>query len=58
MTAVRPFDFASDNNVGTHPRILAALTECNRGSTTPYGMDELSSQVNARYSEIFEREVL
>jgi threonine aldolase len=57
VTAVKPFDFGSDNNVGTDPRILAALTECNRGSTTPYGMDELSSQVNARYSEIFEREV-
>jgi threonine aldolase len=57
VTAARPFDFASDNAVGTHPRILAALTECNRGSTTPYGMDELSTQVNARYSEIFERDV-
>jgi threonine aldolase len=57
VTAVQPFDFASDNAVGTDPRILAALTGCNGGSTTPYGMDELSTQVNARYSQIFEREV-
>jgi threonine aldolase len=53
----RPFDFASDNAVGVDARIVAALVECNHGATTPYGMDELSSQVNALYSNIFEREV-
>ncbi len=31
--------FASDNNAGTHPEVLAALAEANAGHTTAYGDD-------------------
>jgi threonine aldolase len=53
---IRPFDFASDNAAGVDARIFAALAECNPGTAPPYGVDELSSQINALYSDIFERE--
>jgi threonine aldolase len=54
--AIAPFDFASDNAVGVDPRILRALSECNEGSTTAYGFDELSVRVNRIYSNLFEHE--
>jgi threonine aldolase len=55
MRPGRPFDFASDNAVGVDPRILAALSDCNHGATTPYGVDDLSMRLNAAYSDVFER---
>ena len=54
--AIPPFDFSSDNAVGADPRILKALGECNEGSTTAYGFDELSVEVNRIYSALFEHE--
>lgn len=54
--AVPSFDFASDNAVGADARILRALGECNQGSTMPYGLDELSIQVNRVYSDLFQHE--
>ena len=31
--------FASDNNAGAHPEVLAALAEVNLGHVTGYGDD-------------------
>lgn len=57
MMASRRYAFASDNTACVDTRILAALIECNSGVAPPYGADELSAQINAICSEIFEREV-
>lgn len=47
----------SDNAAGTDPRILAALQDCNQDVAAPYGDDELSARLDARFSELFERQV-
>jgi threonine aldolase len=54
--ATRPYDFGSDNAAGVDRRILAALAACNDGVATAYGVDAVSEQVNARYSQVFEHE--
>ena len=49
--------FRSDNDWGASPQILAALAECNDGPARPYGADEWTARVEARFSEVFERPV-
>jgi threonine aldolase len=36
--------FASDNNAGTHPEILKAITECNEGHVIGYGDDPYTEE--------------
>ncbi len=50
-------DFTSDNITGVCPEIMAALLACNEGRQASYGADAFTERLNARYSEIFEREV-
>ncbi len=49
--------FASDNWAGAHPKIMAALQRANDGYAPSYGGDALTKRVEARFSEIFERDV-
>lgn len=49
--------FASDNWAGAHPAIAARLVEEAPGFAAPYGVSDLDRQVEARFSEIFERDV-
>lgn len=49
--------FASDNWAGAHPDILAAMARANEGYAPSYGGDALTKRVEAKFSEIFEREV-
>lgn len=49
--------FASDNWAGAHPKIMAALARANDGAVASYGGDALTKRVEARFSEIFERDV-
>ena len=49
--------FASDNTAGMAPEILAALGKANTGYALGYGNDEWTRRVEARFAEIFEREV-
>lgn len=49
--------FASDNWAGAHPSIMAALQRANDGYAPSYGGDALSKRVEARFSEVFERDV-
>jgi threonine aldolase len=49
--------FASDNWAGAHPRILDAVVRANEGAAPSYGGDALTKRVEARFSDIFEREV-
>jgi threonine aldolase len=49
--------FASDNWAGAHPAITAALARHGDGFEPAYGDGTLDRKVQARLSEIFEREV-
>ncbi len=48
--------FASDNWAGAAPEILAALTRANDGAVPGYGGDALTKKVEAKFSELFERD--
>ena len=50
-------NFASDNAAGIAPDILAAIARANEGAALGYGNDAWTKRVEARFAEIFEREV-
>lgn len=50
-------NFASDNAYGAAPEILTAVAAANAGTARSYGEDVLTKRSNARFGEIFEREV-
>jgi threonine aldolase len=50
-------NFCSDNVTGAAPEIMAALVAANRGAAMPYGNDECSERLEAKFSELFETEV-
>jgi threonine aldolase len=45
--------FASDNNAGAHPEVLAALAAANAGHVRAYGDDELTARVERRFRALF-----
>jgi threonine aldolase len=45
--------FASDNEAGIHPRILAAIAEANTGHAPSYGADAWTQELETRFREIF-----
>lgn len=49
--------FASDNWAGAHPKIAGSLARHSDGFVPAYGTSELDREVEARFSEIFERDV-
>lgn len=49
--------FASDNWAGAHPSIAENLARHATGFTSAYGSGDLDKRVEARFSEIFERDV-
>jgi len=51
-------DFRSDNVASVAPAILDAISAAGRRSDTPYGDDALGKRVQARFAEIFERDVV
>jgi threonine aldolase len=50
-------NFASDNAAGIAPEILAAIARANDGAVLAYGRDEWTKRVEARFAEMFERDV-
>lgn len=50
-------NFSSDNVAGISPEILAAMTAANAGSQPSYGADPITTRVERRLAEIFERQV-
>jgi len=50
--------FASDNVTGACPEVLEAILKANEGDSTPYGNDQLSSDLQNKFSEIFEKDVV
>jgi hypothetical protein len=51
-------EFASDNVVGAHEAILAAVMEANTGAAPSYGYDSWTKQAEAALSKLFETEVV
>ncbi len=49
--------FSSDNWSGAHPRIAESLNRHATGFASAYGTSDLDKRVEARFSEIFERDV-
>jgi threonine aldolase len=49
--------FASDNWAGASEEVMEALSEAARKGGPAYGADRLTTAVEARFAEIFEREV-
>lgn len=49
-------DLRSDNTAGAEPYVLDALADANHGPSSSYGDDEVSTRLQARVSEVFERE--
>ncbi|NEP44091.1 MAG: low specificity L-threonine aldolase [Okeania sp. SIO2H7] len=47
-------NFCSDNVTGICPEIMAALAAVNEGSALPYGADECTQRLEAKFSELFE----
>ena len=50
--------FASDNVAGACPEALDAIIKVNNGDSTPYGNDQISTELQDKFSEIFEKEVV
>ena len=50
--------FASDNVAGACPEVLDAILKANEGDSTPYGNDPISTKLQDKFSEIFEKEVI
>jgi threonine aldolase len=45
--------FASDNNAGVHPEILAAIAQANRGHVLAYGDDPFTDEAVAKFRAVF-----
>jgi threonine aldolase len=50
-------NFASDNVMGASLPVMEALVRANEGAMPAYGSDPITKRVEARLSEVFEREV-
>jgi len=51
------YDFRSDNVGGAAPEILEAIVAANVGTASPYGDDDCTRRMNARFAAVFEHEV-
>ena len=50
--------FASDNVAGACPEVLEAIVKANDGIAAPYGNDEWSTNLQNKFSDIFEKDVI
>ncbi|MDY6804507.1 MAG: low specificity L-threonine aldolase [Cyanobacteriota bacterium] len=50
-------NFCSDNVTGVCPEIMAALAAANLETAMPYGADECTQRLEAKFSELFETKV-
>jgi threonine aldolase len=48
-----PRGFASDNNSGAHPNVLAAIAEANEGHVVAYGDDDFTAATRDRFRKHF-----
>jgi threonine aldolase len=52
------YDFRSDNVGGIAPELLEAIAAANRGTAAPYGDDDCTQRMTARFRATFEHEQL
>jgi threonine aldolase len=53
-TSIQPSrSFASDNNAGVHPEVLAAITRANQGHVVAYGADSYTHSAIKKFEEHF-----
>ncbi len=50
-------NFASDNTVGVHPRILQAMADANDGAQRSYGADEYTTRATAALAQVFDTDL-
>ena len=50
--------FASDNIAGACPEVLDAILKANDGDSTPYGNDQISTDLQKKFSDLFEKDVI
>ena len=51
------YDFRSDNVGGAAPEMLEAMLAANPGTASPYGDDDFTRRMVARFREVFEHDV-
>jgi threonine aldolase len=51
------YDFRSDNVGGAAPEILEAIVSASAGTASPYGDDDHTRRMNARFADVFERDL-
>ncbi len=56
--SVEVYDFRSDNVGGVAPELLEALQAANRGTAAPYGDDDFTQAMTARFRQAFEHDGL
>jgi threonine aldolase len=56
--SVEVYDFRSDNVGGVAPELLEALQAANRGTADPYGDDDFTHAMTARFRHAFEHDGL
>ena len=49
--------FASDNNAGVHPEMIAAITEANQGHVIAYGDDAFTERAVKVFQKHFGRDI-
>ena len=49
-------NFASDNLAGALPEVMDAVVAAGKGALGAYGNDDLTKRMEARVSEVFERD--
>ena len=49
--------FRSDNDWGASPEVIAAIAACNGQTARPYGADDWTRRAEARFAEVFGRQV-
>ena len=50
--------FASDNITGACPEVLEAILKANTGDSVPYGNDQISTDLQKKFSDLFEKDVI
>ena len=50
--------FASDNITGACPEVLEAILRANEGDSVPYGNDQISTDLQKKFSDLFEKDVI
>ena len=58
LMSAEVYDFRSDNVGGVAPELLEAIVAANHGAAAPYGDDEFSRAMTARFRDVFERDLV